>query len=71
MAMSQKHYAQVAELIKDAYGEHFDTELSPQYVQGWLTSYMASGLASLFELDNPRFDRDKFMEACFPTNTGE
>jgi hypothetical protein len=69
MAMSRKHYREVAEIINGANGEVFDTELSPAYVQGWLLSYVASGLATLFEYDNARFDRDKFMEACFPTPT--
>jgi hypothetical protein len=69
MAMSRKHYREAAEIIKDAYNEHFDTECSPGYVQGWLTSYIASGLAAMFELDN-NFNREQFMEACFP-NTGE
>lgn len=67
MSMSRKQYRDMAGILRDAYGEHFDTELSPQYVQGWLVSYIAAGLATVFEADNPRFDRARFMEACFPT----
>lgn len=66
MAMSRKDYREVAEIIKNAEKEHFDTELSPHYVQGWLCSEIASELAGMFERDNPRFDRQQFMEACFP-----
>jgi hypothetical protein len=69
MAMSRKHYREVAEVINGAYTEHFDTELSPAYVQGWVLSYVAAGLAALFNEDNERFDRERFMEACFPTPT--
>jgi hypothetical protein len=70
MSMSRRHYREVAQLIKEAYSEHFDTECSPAYVQGWLLSYVAAGLATMFELDNTNFDRYKFIEACFPY-TGE
>lgn len=64
--MSRKQYREVAEIIKGAYSEHFDTELTPHYAQGWVLAYVASGLAAMFELDNDNFDRDKFMAACFP-----
>lgn len=66
MPMSCKHYREVADIIRGADNEHFDTECSAHYVQGWLTSYFASAMASMFKMDNPNFDRDKFMEACFP-----
>jgi len=69
MAMSRKNYRGVAEIINAAGTEHFDSELSPWYVQGWILSYVAAGLASLFAEDNERFDRERFMEACFPTPT--
>lgn len=65
MAMSRKHYREVASLIDDGWLEHFDTEVSPQYVQGWMLSFVASGLARIFAADNPNFDTNKFMEACF------
>ena len=64
--MSRKHCREVAQIIQDAYNEHFDSEQSPQYAQGWLCSYIASAMATMFELDNSNFDRGKFMEACFP-----
>lgn len=64
--MSRKHYREVAEIIKVAHEEHFDTEVSPHFVQGWLCSEFASALADVFQLDNSNFDRYQFMEACFP-----
>jgi hypothetical protein len=71
MTMSSKNYRQVAEIISVANREHFDSELSVHYVQGWLCSQIASALAFAMEADNPHFDRHKFMEACFPPVTGE
>lgn len=68
MAMSRKQYRDMAAVINDAGNEHFDSEVSPEFVKGWMLSYVASGLASVFEIDNARFDRDKFMEACFPAD---
>jgi hypothetical protein len=69
--MSLKFEHQVAEIIRTADSEHFDSELSVHYVQGWLCSQIASALAFAFAADDPSFDRHKFMEACFPPNTGE
>jgi len=66
--MTRKHYSEVAEIIKSAMAERLDSEVSPYYAQGWFLSYVACGLADMFQQDNPRFDRDKFMEACFTSN---
>lgn len=66
MTVSHKHYRQVADIIQDAWKEPFSTELSPHYVQGWVLSYVASGLAEMFTQENPLFDRNLFLAACFP-----
>ncbi|HET7640142.1 MAG TPA: hypothetical protein VFK47_15555 [Ktedonobacteraceae bacterium] len=61
MAMTRKHYQQTADIIKSVsqdYGDGKDV-LFPLAMAA-----MAGRMAVMFELDNPRFDRDKFMEAC-------
>lgn len=62
MAMSRKHYREVAEIIK------FETQViegSPDRdVADAVLRRVAGELASFFKRDNGSFDRAKFMEAC-------
>jgi hypothetical protein len=64
MSMSRKQYRDIAAVISDAVAEEISPEASVLYAQGWIISYIAAGLAAVFEIDNPRFDRERFMEAC-------
>lgn len=64
MAMSRKHYRETADIIKSVYQDYGDGKdpLFPLAMRA-----MAGRMATMFEIDNPRFDRDMFMEACgFP-----
>lgn len=61
MAMSRKHYREVADIIKSVhqdYGHPADsmTRLAMQALAG--------RMAVMFKGDNSNFDRQKFMEAC-------
>lgn len=64
--MSKKHFQQAADLIRGVSQEPLSSELSVRYAQGYTASLIAAGLAELFSQDNRNFDRNKFMEACFP-----
>jgi len=67
MAMTRKHYQAFADMINGA-REDIQCDLpvlddfngGKHYTLGWL----ASQIAYMFEDDNPRFDRAKFMAAC-------
>jgi len=67
MAMSRKHYREVAEIIKSE-REEWDTaaEYTPEQRNAVraATFIIASGLATMFQIDNANFDRKKFLEAC-------
>ena len=58
MAMSRKDYREAAEIIKRrdsqalTSGEHH------------IALAIACDLAAMFAGDNPRFDREKFLDAC-------
>lgn len=54
--MTKKHYEAIARSIKGTLGSY------PESIQAMrmLTVY----LASTFEVENPRFDREKFLTAC-------
>jgi hypothetical protein len=63
--MSRKQYRDIAEVIRAEVGE---TPLSGHDLSTFddavATYNIASGLATVFEIDSPRFDRDRFMAAC-------
>jgi hypothetical protein len=69
--MSRKVYNQVSEVISGEYRMHLDPEMTVAGAQGYILQGVASQLAWMFSQDNPNFDRDKFMEACFPVNNPE
>jgi len=65
MSMSRKHYREVAAILKaerfsQADEDTFDDALGANSV----LDNVARGLATMFQIDNRNFDRDKFLEAC-------
>jgi hypothetical protein len=67
MAMSRKHYREVAELIKSQYEFYAESSDLTDDAAGTGQEALrntAYGLASMFLIDNDRFDRSKFLEAC-------
>jgi len=64
MAMTRKHYREVAEIIRaerEAAGFFTEDMMSAVLVS---TFVMAGKLAVMFAHDNPYFDRGRFFEAC-------
>lgn len=61
--MTRKHYQETADIIRSI-SQDYSAADSPDPLFPLAMRAMAGRLASVFELDNPRFDRDKFMEAC-------
>lgn len=62
MSMSREHYRKVAEMfhVERKTWEGLEGEDTAKAV----TFILANRLATMFQHDNPRFDRDKFLEAC-------
>ena len=56
--MTRKHYNQIASIIQTNLG---DLEI------GAAKGLLISELATVFEKDNPNFNRDKFVHACYWT----
>lgn len=56
--MTRKDYVLIAGVIK---GAVMRTEY---YKEIKFTEFIAEQLAKSFKLDNPRFDKTKFMQAC-------
>jgi hypothetical protein len=54
--MSRKDYEKIAGLL--------DALRSSGECDNCTLEEVARGLAVIFHVDNPRFDRDRFMEAC-------
>jgi len=57
MAMSRKHYVQLAQEIQDV------------RLQGWIEpeqaiTALAEQIADVLQADNPAFDRDRFLKAA-------
>ncbi len=64
MAMSRKHYREVAEIIKEEYDYSLALPMSEGMVIRATLVNVAGGLATMFKIDNTLFDRRQFMEAC-------
>lgn len=59
MAMPRKHYRETAVSIADAVSRANGNKVAKA------TAYtIADRLAFMFKSDNPRFDRNQFMDAC-------
>lgn len=56
MSMTKKDYELIASQIN---GSRFYR--NEQYI---VTEFLVNRLANVFKADNPKFDRDKFLEAC-------
>ena len=54
---TQKHYIAIAELLKDSYTEH------PRNY--YTIADVAIAFIRLFKPDNPKFDKDRFMDAIY------
>jgi hypothetical protein len=65
MAMSRKHYREVAEIIREQVaGVEWDAETNGIGAGGFVLKAVANGLATMFQIDNSNFDRSQFLEAC-------
>jgi hypothetical protein len=62
--MTRKHFEAVARILRE---ERQLQRERPQRTDDQRTTYIASELAAVFQADNPRFDRQRFIAAC----TGE
>ena len=52
---TRQHYQEIARLIHKNYGLHLNHNEWASFI---------SDLADYFQVDNERFDRDKFIHAC-------
>jgi hypothetical protein len=64
--MTRKHYIEAAKVIAE------QIEFTRQFNNGKIeqhriaaTVQIANGLADMFKRDNPRFDRERFLDACY------
>ncbi len=64
MAMSRKHYREVAEIIKEQWDYSLTLEKSQGETVRAVLDSVASNLATMFRIDNSNFDRDRFLTAC-------
>lgn len=60
--MTRKDYVLIADTIKGAINYEQDFNNDQSKVSGF--KHLALALASTLESDNPRFDRDRFLDAC-------
>ncbi|MFI9271822.1 hypothetical protein ACIGXM_14045 [Kitasatospora sp. NPDC052896] len=59
MAMSRKHYRETAAILRHA------AQSTTTIDQLDVLREIAEGVARMFKGDNPRFDRQRFMDAVF------
>lgn len=59
--MSKKDYELIARVMREVRPHTSDTVATPFYV--W--ELIREGLAAALTVDNPRFNRNVFMDACF------
>lgn len=67
--MSKKDYKKFAELLKAErdfqMSDQADKTMRPAcVVYAESTEYFARRIAEIFQADNPRFDTNKFLDAC-------
>lgn len=55
---TRQHYKAIAEIIKE---KSFEDQTCVKVIDA---DVLVSMLADYFAIDNPRFDRDKFLTAC-------
>lgn len=56
--LNKKHYIAIAKVLRDSRLEHDDFSDIDKDIE--------DKLVSLFMLDNPKFDKNKFIRACRP-----
>lgn len=66
MSMSRKHYEAMAQIIRAERNVGHDDGMSPDMIAGidLATRNIAGQLATVFQIDNPNFDRNRFFDAC-------
>ena len=67
MAMTRKHYREVAEVFRAQYDYYQNEKSMSDDAAGTAQDalrYVASALATLFAIDNPNFDRARFYRAA-------
>jgi len=57
MSMTRKDYRKIAEEIRNMYKLQ-------DYAGSYIIKTLASNMAVMLKKDNPRFDKNKFIEAC-------
>lgn len=64
--MTRKHYEAVAGVIRAELGDGLDLSAADRMRVPRIQSlvHVARGLADVFEADNSRFDRGRFLTAC-------
>jgi hypothetical protein len=60
MTMQRRHYEMIAAILANAKPDH--AAKTPDAYAQWMVSL--DRFATTFKLDNPRFDRDRFIKAC-------
>lgn len=58
--MSKKDYVAIAALLRD----HAETIMDPTQAPDIALRDLVDGVADLFAADNPRFDRERFLNAA-------
>lgn len=66
MAMSKKHYQAIARALYEAVQTqaHEDARIAAPSAARYLMAHVMEGIARVLAADNPRFDRERFVEAC-------
>tara|TARA_Y100000310_G_scaffold336887_1_gene422580 strand:+ start:966 stop:1163 length:198 start_codon:yes stop_codon:yes gene_type:complete len=65
--MTRKDYIKIAEIIKDEY-QHEVARCGADVPTWSVVESIADQLAAYMAADNPRFDREKFVTACYGRN---
>lgn len=59
--MTKKSYKLIAESIKEQYARQ---DMLDHAAGGYAIRELTDNLATILKLDNPKFDRDKFLTDC-------
>lgn len=63
--MTKKDYERLAQLVRYT-RQNISDEMPEDYLIGFkvATRIMAHNMCTALQLDNPRFDRERFLKAC-------
>ena len=65
MAMSRKHYREVADLMHAVRELEFPEWVrGPETTHGFILGFIESGMSNIFTWDNHSFDSARFQEWC-------